>query len=34
VIIAGMWWATFLYILPAYALNMGMAIVVLAGMSV
>jgi len=34
VIIAGMWWATFLYVLPAYALNMGMAIVVLAGMSV
>jgi len=34
VIIAGMWWATFLYILPAYALNMGMAIVLLAGASV
>jgi len=33
-IIAGMWWSTFLYILPAVALNIGMAIMALAGMSI
>lgn len=33
-IIVGMWWGTFLYVLPAVALNIGMAIMALAGMSI
>jgi len=33
-IIIGMWWGTLLYILPAVALNIGMAIMALAGMSI